>query len=359
MPQRWKDMVDAIRKNLQGKTNPRTKKPYSESDIYAIAMAQYKKKYGTSPTREDLINMINEDNPKFSLVEYYVPIDISETGGKDFMITGTAVDASVSRNNVRYLPEELQASVTTLKGVPILDSHKQESVKNILGIVQDAFFDNSTNSVKFKGKIMDKEIQNMISDGRIRNVSIGARVKDLPKDEDSETRTAKGIEFLELSLVPIQGVKNATISQALFEKQSFVDDVENILKQIELENGEDNMTEEIKEVKNEEVEALKKQVEDYKVQETTMKKENEELKAQIVSFKKVDERLTSLENSLTQIIEKLNKPVEEKKEIPQKVEEKVEPKTVVETVEAPKEDDLVIERFNDGVSIWRKPNPKK
>jgi len=357
MPQRWKDLVDAIRKSNKGKTNPKTGKPYSESDIYAIAMATYKKKYGSTPKREDFIELINEDNPNFLLLEYSVPIDISEMGGKDFVITGTAIDSTVSRNNIRYLPEELQGSVGTLKGVPILDSHKQDSVKNILGVVQDAFFDNSTNAVKFKGKIMDKEIQNMISDGRIRNVSIGAKVVDLPKDEDSEIFTAKGIEFLELSLVPIQGVKNATISQALFEKYKFVKDVEKIFNEI---NGEELMTDEIK---KEEVDALKKTVEDFKVLEATKNKEIETLKTQLEESKKVetekvktDERFTAIEKSITALLEEIKglkaKPIEEAKKVEEQP--KAEPKTVVETVK-PKENDLVIERYRDGVSIWRMP----
>jgi len=43
MPQQLDKIHDSIKKKLKGKTNPRTKKPYTESEIWAIAQAQYKK----------------------------------------------------------------------------------------------------------------------------------------------------------------------------------------------------------------------------------------------------------------------------------------------------------------------------
>jgi len=46
LPPAFDEMVKSIKKNLMGKTNPRTGKPYTESDIYAIAQAQWKKTHG-------------------------------------------------------------------------------------------------------------------------------------------------------------------------------------------------------------------------------------------------------------------------------------------------------------------------
>ncbi len=43
MPAELDKIHDAIKRNLKGKTNPRTKKPYTESEIWAMAQAQYKK----------------------------------------------------------------------------------------------------------------------------------------------------------------------------------------------------------------------------------------------------------------------------------------------------------------------------
>jgi len=43
MPEALDKIVSAVKRNLKGKINPRTKKPYTESEIWAIAQAQYKK----------------------------------------------------------------------------------------------------------------------------------------------------------------------------------------------------------------------------------------------------------------------------------------------------------------------------
>jgi len=44
MPKEMETIKDSIWKRLQGKTNPRTKKPYTESDAYAIAQTVWKAK---------------------------------------------------------------------------------------------------------------------------------------------------------------------------------------------------------------------------------------------------------------------------------------------------------------------------
>lgn len=43
MPKKLDEIVEAVKRNLQGKVNPRTKKKYTESEIWAIAQTQYKK----------------------------------------------------------------------------------------------------------------------------------------------------------------------------------------------------------------------------------------------------------------------------------------------------------------------------
>ena len=52
MPKSFDKILDGIKKKLSEKTNPRTGKKYTESDIYAIAVSTYKKKYGKTPRRE-------------------------------------------------------------------------------------------------------------------------------------------------------------------------------------------------------------------------------------------------------------------------------------------------------------------
>jgi len=43
MPKKLDEIHDGVKRNLKGKTNPRTKKPYTEDEIWAIARAQYEK----------------------------------------------------------------------------------------------------------------------------------------------------------------------------------------------------------------------------------------------------------------------------------------------------------------------------
>lgn len=49
MPKEFESIRDAISKSVSGKTNPKTNKPYTESEIYAISTSVYQKKYGRNP----------------------------------------------------------------------------------------------------------------------------------------------------------------------------------------------------------------------------------------------------------------------------------------------------------------------
>lgn len=46
MPKRFEEIRKAISSSIKGKINPRTKKPYTESEIYAISTDVFKKKGG-------------------------------------------------------------------------------------------------------------------------------------------------------------------------------------------------------------------------------------------------------------------------------------------------------------------------
>ena len=52
MPAAFDKMLDAIKSELKGKTNPKTGKPYTNSDLYSITVAAFKKKYGKNPSSE-------------------------------------------------------------------------------------------------------------------------------------------------------------------------------------------------------------------------------------------------------------------------------------------------------------------
>ena len=136
------------------------------------------------------------------------------------MIHGVAIDEGITRNGVKYLGDELRKSAGTLRNKPLLKDHEAK-IDNVVGrTTERCEFNETTKSIDFEAKVMDEKIIEMIMDGRITNVSIGAMVADISEEEEVEGKTcviAKGIEFLELSLVPVPGCPGATISQALQE----------------------------------------------------------------------------------------------------------------------------------------------
>ncbi len=46
MPKSFERIREAINRSISGKINPRTKKPYTESEIYAISTEVHKKRGG-------------------------------------------------------------------------------------------------------------------------------------------------------------------------------------------------------------------------------------------------------------------------------------------------------------------------
>lgn len=82
MPKEFDDILEGIKKSLSGKTNPRTKKTYSEDEFYAIATEAYKKKYGKTPDgkSEELFFVTDKLEYKAENENYYVCGYASTTG---------------------------------------------------------------------------------------------------------------------------------------------------------------------------------------------------------------------------------------------------------------------------------------
>jgi len=323
MPAEFDDILDAIKRSLSGKTNPRTDKAYTDDDFYAMAVSAYKKKYGKNPMSGETVSRA------WNKFEYFVPIELVETvptevkedlTGQPFLVRGTAINETITRNNVKYPAEELKKGVHTLQNKPILKDHNN-SVDSIVGrTTENVYFDEITKSIKFEGKIMEKKYQDMIKDGRITNVSIGASVKDLVKVESDDTSylEAKGLEFLELSLVPVPGDAHATIGQALAEAYDWKIATENALQEVEKEVTtmvEDNTPKPedvpvVKEGKPVEVPPIEEKVHKHVVsvegldevqkmakENVSLVKENEELK------KKLDEEVKKLQEKTKGLVE--------------------------------------------------------
>ncbi len=184
---------------------------------WAIATTQWKDKFGNAPSREEMLHM--ED----VVLEYYSPITvISEsaanskgTDGK-FRISGTAVDETISLNNIRYTAEELKLAAPSFANKPILKDHENK-VDSIVGRTEEAWYDEKAKRILFNGTVMDEGCQEKISDGRIQTVSIGAGVRELVEEEigGKKALTAKGIRGQEISLVAVQGVEHATLNHSV------------------------------------------------------------------------------------------------------------------------------------------------
>ena len=145
----------------------------------------------------------NKNSKDWRVVEFFVPIQESVTENDDFIIKGVAINETTTLNNVKYVAEELEKAAPTFRNVPILLDHVNE-VKNIVGrTTENVNFNSTDKRIDFEGKIMDKDIREMIKDGRIGSVSIGARVQDLTEEEDGSMK-AIGVQGLEISLVAVQ-----------------------------------------------------------------------------------------------------------------------------------------------------------
>lgn len=280
-------------------------------------------------------------------ITYSVPIELKEVNKlnrkpKEFIVKGIAINETITRNNVKYTAEELSLSAHTLKDKPILKDHKNE-VDSIVGRTRNTFFDQGNKSVMFEGVIKDPLTQEMIRDGRITNVSIGARVKDLVKEESEGQKyvVARGIEFLELSLVPVPGDANATISHALSEAFELKESEEHN-DQSDEQSESDTKIQEIKEEKNmeenftkEDFLALKKELDSIKEQrlrEETLVKEAKEKE--------------DFNSRVSQIVEELLA-----KEKPKQT-----TKGLVSEEQKAQDDEFVVEQITGGAfSIYKKP----
>jgi len=142
---------------------------------------------------------------------------------KEFLIEGVAINATTTSNGHKYLAEELEISAKTLTGVPLLANH-DNSVESIKGRVLEGKFSN--NRVSFRAKVMDKSMKEMIKDGRLNSVSVGAHVESMEEDEDDGSFIARGIRFVELSLVAVGADEGATFGMALSEACKLSTDIQ-------------------------------------------------------------------------------------------------------------------------------------
>ena len=274
-------------------TKLQMKKGKSQKDAsksaYAICTAQFKKAGKRYKGME---------NTKLNFVVPIIELLQQKDDDKldDVMrIEGVAIEETTSRNNVTYKVDELEMAADTLVGAPLLKDHNN-TVDGIVGKVTEAFMDGK--QLKFKAEVMDDSMKEKIKNGLIKNVSVGSKLKELQKVvEDEVTKfVAKGIEFLELSLVAVPGVKGATFSQSVTEAFDAFEveernNMENKLKAIEeklalllAKESEEEVLEEEPEAEEEEL--VEDDSEDLEEKFSAVNKEMNDLKSALLEVTK-------------------------------------------------------------------------
>jgi len=153
------------------------------------------------------------------IFEFNVPIsEFGETqikeGFNDFKIKGVAINETTTSNGHKFIGEELELAANSLRGVPLLKDHNN-SVDSIVGRVLTSNYNLTEKNIQFEAKVMDSKIREMISDGRLNSVSVGAQVKEL--EEKDGVVIPRGITFKELSVVAVPADSQATFGVALME----------------------------------------------------------------------------------------------------------------------------------------------
>lgn len=300
-----------------------------------------------------------EKTKNWRLIEYVTPIKvIKESNTKEdsevFMVGGSAINETITRNNVKYTAEELRSSANTLVDKPILKDHEAR-IDNIIGRVKEAYFDETEKAIKFRGQIMEKKYQEMITDGRLNNVSIGAQVRDIKEEtqeDGSIINVAEGIEFLELSIVAIPGDAMATFSQALsenFELKKKSEDVKKvpIAKKIKME--EKTMETKQTTEQDSQIKALTEQVKAF---------ENKERLALIEKYKSLAEaKATVVEGYESLSVEALNVLISQLNTVKEAEKEEEEDKGVVKTKD--EKEETLDEKYgskvtNEYTEVWNK-----
>lgn len=158
-------------------------------------------------------------------LSYQVPITNSikdETAeGGSFLIEGTAINVGVTANKTNFLAEELKPAAKTLQDKPLLKDHNA-SVDSIVGrTTKNVSFSNKEQAVLFEARVEDEDVQEKINKGLINTVSVGAFVERIEEETDDDGNVisliVRGIEFVELSLVPVPADAGATFGMAIAE----------------------------------------------------------------------------------------------------------------------------------------------
>jgi len=186
MPQKLDEIHDSIKRRLSGKINPRTKKPYTESEIWAMAQAQYQ-----------------EWKKKNKMIEVFTPITKSwtetinkETGEKQRFIEVTVSGLKEDRDGERISQEAILDMINQYKSgkIPLMPNHGQVTPtgeriyrwQDMMGVWVDAkqVGDNLVAVARLNNAHPDADLfWNYIQEGMPIGFSIGAKPIEFIEEE--------------------------------------------------------------------------------------------------------------------------------------------------------------------------------
>lgn len=151
------------------------------------------------------------------LLEFFTPIEHREETKEgfepEFIIRGVAINETTTHNGHKYVASELQKASNHLIGKKLFVDHDTK-VENIKGIIKNSWWNPNPPRIEFEGVVKDKSLKEMIKDGRVTDVSIGAYAKDLVKEDDG-SYVAKDLEIVELSFVGVPADAKANFAMAM------------------------------------------------------------------------------------------------------------------------------------------------
>jgi len=295
----------------------------------------------------DDIILQKKNSKDWRLLEFFVPIQEKLINEKDeFIIRGVAINETTTLNNVKYVAEELEKAAPSFRNVPILLDHRNE-VKNIVGRTTEGVrWNPSFRRIEFEGRIMDKDIREMIKDGRIGSVSIGAKVQDLIKEDDGSER-AIGIHGLEISLVAVAGDFGATFAHAV-QNSIHLREMYQLNKKEKVEMAEEDQIK-----PSDTPEEAEEEVKEETKEEVPEEKASEE-KVQNINVTVDNSEMTDLKIQIAELKELLI----QKKEIKEQMENEKEDETKGEVSEDKEEalekvESMIVERMGNKFGLYR------
>lgn len=111
-----------------------------------------------------------------------------------------------------------------IAGAPLLDSHRNESVNDILGSIESTYIKDKKAYAVVRISSQHEDVLQKIREGTIKNVSVGYRVRKLKdisnKGDNIPTYLAIDYQVLEISLVGVPADPNSTIISRKSEEET-------------------------------------------------------------------------------------------------------------------------------------------